>query len=167
MKLCACLCVCVWGSVSGEWVTGYCVSFSLFHRKDSVCFPVFTVSTGMCSSWSKPPDHSASGPRSITSSPRLVLGSLKTLLLVTVFKYLFVGWRWMVAVGRRWWIGTHHHMGGARLWRVCWVCHGNPGVASCHCIHPKALHTPWLLGNWKEWKTVQMRSNHQAATSLR
>lgn len=52
----------------------------------------------------------------------------------------------MVAVGWRWWIGTHHHMGRAKLWRVCWVCHGNPWVG--HSVHPKALHAPWLLGNW-------------------
>lgn len=81
---------------------------------------------------------------------RFILESLQTSLLVAVFKYLFVGrWR-MVAVRRRWRIGTHHHVGGARLWRVRRVCHGNPWVASCQSIHPEALHAPWLLGNCRK-----------------
>lgn len=85
-----------------------------------------------------------------------LLSSLQTLLLVTVLKYLFVGWRWVVAVRRRWRIGAHHHMCRSRLCRVCWVCH-NPWVA-CHPIDPEALHTSWLLGNWKEETHLSLAS---------
>lgn len=72
-----------------------------------------------------------------------LLSSLQMLLLVAVLKYLFIGWRWMVAVRRGRRIGAHHHM-----------CHGNAWVATCHAVDPKALHTSWLLGNWKDEETV-------------
>ena len=65
------------------------------------------------------------------------------LLLVAVLKYLFIGWRWMVAVRRGRRIGAHHHM-----------CHGNAWVTTCHAVDPEALHTSWLLGNWKDEETV-------------
>lgn len=84
-----------------------------------------------------------------SSSLKLFLYPLQDLLLVAVLKYLFVGRWWVVAVRRRWWIGGHHHMGGARLGRVRWVYHGKPGVTTHHPVDPEALHTAWLLGNWR------------------
>lgn len=68
------------------------------------------------------------------------------LLLVAILKHLFIGRRWVVAVGRRWRI-VHHLMRRARLGWVHRVCQGDPWVPNCHSIYPKALHTSWLLGH--------------------
>lgn len=80
------------------------------------------------------------------------LCSPEMLLLVAVLKHLFIGRRWVVAVGWRWRI-AHHLMRRARLGWVHWVCQGDPWVPNCHSIYPKALHTSWLLGHWNGDKT--------------
>ena len=100
-------------------------------------------------------------PPFLKSSSNL-LGSLRMLLLVATLKYLFVGWRWVVAVGWRRGVGTHHHMGGARLCRVSRVCHCNPWLAYRHPIDPKALHAPWLLG---DCKYKRERSNYHLVSN--
>lgn len=132
-------------------MTGYC-AFSVFSTwEESVCLPVFT-SKNRCPLARVPVclNILMIQPQCHIPLFRFILESLQTSLLVAVFKYLFVGWWRMVAVRRRWRIGTHHHVGGARLWRVRRVCHGNPWVTSCQSIHPEALHAPWLLGNCRK-----------------
>lgn len=141
--------------------SGYCASFGLFHRTTDGVFSTFFIQKKQLSCKQLvgsplPHLHLISQPLTASVLPSLflvkfdLLSALQTLLLVAVLKYLFVRWWWVIAVGRRWGIGAHHHMGGARLCWVCWVCHGNPWVTTCHPVDPEALHTSWLLGNWIE-----------------
>ena len=176
MKQCACVCLCV--SVCGNMCV--CASKLLV-----LCLLVFSTATTDCvfqllHPKKKSCKHLAGLPflfiifvrfpwnsASSLFSPSLflvkfhLLSGLQSLLLVAVLKYLFVGRWWVVAVGWRWRIGAHHHMGGARLCCVGWVCHGDPWVTPRHPIDPKALHTSWLLGNWERKRGKVVNIHHQ------
>lgn len=64
-------------------------------------------------------------------------------LLVVVLEHLFIGWRWVVTVGRRWRVEGHHLVGGARLCPVQWVCAWRRGLSTCYTVDP--LQTSRLL----------------------
>lgn len=130
--------------------TRYCL-FCLFHRTTDCVVSKSYTTTGQLKTIGRLSSSSSSSecqPRAASFFPFFhvnfhLLSSLRMLLLIAVLKYLFIGWRWMVAVRRGRRIGAHHHM-----------CHGNTWVATCHAVDPKALHTSWLLGNWKDEETV-------------